>query len=911
MKKILKNGIRLLAVITVSWLAYACTAPIYHQSDVQKLVVAANARDAYLHYQGHRFEKARLLLMQRAGQTTKSEIREIYAKLLSHLGYNLNKKGHSLLAATYFETALTLQTAPWGQAINLNNLYHIYHVIGDYDQAKISLEKALRIADQADTLESVAIKATTLGNLAGYYMERRNYNQAVGYLDQALEIAHSRDLPKTEVNLLSTYGAIYRQQGDFDQALNYYQQAYHRSQKANLTKSMALVERILGELTLYRPEKDFDKAQKYLRSALDKHVELGESLNAALATAHLGEVAFKKGDYHKAIELSKTALHAFRKHGYQDGIGRANYHLGYVYGRIDKLETAIDHFDAAFEIYNRINDKEWKWRSLFGRGLMRERQYQRNKSESVLETETRKQLNLIMEDYRHAIREFESIRKVVYGGETAEDLFSAVNSKLYENFISLLVEEKENEEALDLVRRSRSQEIKNNLLLDSGTDAACHHLLMQFAELSHRQADLQRHNANLLASSESNDEVRKRLAEKSRGIRQALYQADDLLKMQYPELYTTFSGKADPTVRSTEVKKIPRDHAILYLIPLQNRVAILVQQSGRPIQIKLSSEKLEVIDDKIRRFRRLIQVSRFSMVNQRNLYTLLPESDDYYSKLIHVSMELYDTLLGQVMPMLYGVKTLGLFSAGNLSYLPYGALCRSYKGKIRFLVQDYRIYQTNGKVYDRLASKIQWSDAQIAAFVNPDVNDPAYDLPETQALAERVLGQASRHAKLFARDEATKYNLRNIWQTSQILHIGAHGVLTTKNPFLQLSPKATGRLSACEITGWPRPANLKLIVLSACETAVGLTESGSLTAPLDQANLQIAFSSRGVSDVIASLWKVSEKGSSQLFDYFYKELQNDITPLEAINLAQKKLIDTNSKYNHPFYWAAFRVYVGF
>jgi CHAT domain-containing protein len=644
------------------------------------------------------------------------------------------------------------------------------------------------------------------------------------------------------INLNNLYH-IYHVIGDYDQALTYYQHAYERSRKASLLKSMALTERILGELTLYRPEKDFDKAHNYLRNALQKHIELGETLNTALATALLGEVAFKQNDYPKAVALHKAALKVFLEHGFQDGIGRAHYHLGHTYGTMDDLETAIGHFNAAIEIYNRINDSEWRWRSFLGRGLMRERQYQRIKSEPAPAAERDRQLHLVMGDYQHAIDEFESIRRVLYGGAYAQDLFSEVNSRLYETFISLLIEEQDNEKALDLVRRSRSQQIKSNLLLDTGDDAACRHLLIEFVELSHREAELQKRSAKLPASTGANDDIQRRLSESRDNVRDALDQADDLLKRKYPELYAAFSGSADPKALSADAKKIPQGHAILYLIPLQERVAAMIQQSGRPTRIRMSSERSEQIDDKIRRFRRLIQVSRFSKGDPRDP-EVLRKSDDYYSKLIQVSLELYDTLLGQVMPLLEGVKTIGLFCSGNLSYLPYAALCREHEGNIRFLVQDYKLYRTNGKVYDRMASKIRWSEARIAAFVNPDANDPAYDLSETQVLAQRLLHQASRRVKVFARDEATKGNLRQHWQTSQILHIGAHGILTARNPYLQLSPKATGRLSACEITGWPRPENLQLIVLSACETPVALTGSGILEPPVDQANLQIAFSSR-------------------------------------------------------------------
>ena len=76
---------------------------------------------------------------------------------------------------------------------------------------------------------------------------------------------------------------------------------------------------------------------------------------------------------------------------------------------------------------------------------------------------------------------------------------------------------------------------------------------------------------------------------------------------------------------------------------------------------------------------------------------------------------------------------------------------------------------------------------------------------------------------------------------------------------------------------------IELLILSACETAVGDTQS--------------ALGLAGIS-AIASLWQVSETSTRKLMTAFYKKICNNI----YISKAQRTLM---TQYKHPYYWAGF------
>ena len=121
-------------------------------------------------------------------------------------------------------------------------------------------------------------------------------------------------------------------------------------------------------------------------------------------------------------------------------------------------------------------------------------------------------------------------------------------------------------------------------------------------------------------------------------------------------------------------------------------------------------------------------------------------------------------------------------------------------------------------------------------------------------------------------------------------------VATAENDgFLRLTDlfeKWRDRLSACE-----------LVVLSACETQRGPQQKDEAPHALP-----LGFMYAGCPSVIASLWRVDDESTAELFSEFYKQLkaQGGRDKLKAFTAARRKLKET---YPDPYHWAPF-VYIG-
>jgi len=94
-----------------------------------------------------------------------------------------------------------------------------------------------------------------------------------------------------------------------------------------------------------------------------------------------------------------------------------------------------------------------------------------------------------------------------------------------------------------------------------------------------------------------------------------------------------------------------------------------------------------------------------------------------------------------------------------------------------------------------------------------------------------------------------------------------------------------------------------LVVLSACDTAIGKEVKGEGLMSLNNAFLQ-----SGAKSVVSSMWKVDDSATKELMTDLYRGIVSDgLTASAALRNAQIKMYN-DPRFRSPFFWAAFTLH---
>lgn len=129
---------------------------------------------------------------------------------------------------------------------------------------------------------------------------------------------------------------------------------------------------------------------------------------------------------------------------------------------------------------------------------------------------------------------------------------------------------------------------------------------------------------------------------------------------------------------------------------------------------------------------------------------------------------------------------------------------------------------------------------------------------------------------------------------SGLLFSGVNKVLADKRP---ISGDDDGIMTAMEISNMDLN-NVDLVVLSACQTALGVISDDGVIG------LQRGFKKAGVNSILMSLWKVDDDATCLFMTKFYENLASSHDKQQALRTAQSYLKNSTS-YKDPEYWAPF------
>ena len=237
--------------------------------------------------------------------------------------------------------------------------------------------------------------------------------------------------------------------------------------------------------------------------------------------------------------------------------------------------------------------------------------------------------------------------------------------------------------------------------------------------------------------------------------------------------------------------------------------------------------------------------------------------------------------------------TKGKHNSNQISYrsIVINELCDSTRNGFGFL-------RASGYEADQIADVLQennietnlikGADADEKSFRKMDGNSPSIIHLSTHGF---YLVGFDKYTEYF--DKLLSYSIKdNSMLLSGMLLADANSTLKASN---EKTPLNDGIITAEEIAMLDL-RNTELVVLSACETEIGVNLQEGF------GGLVRAFKNAGVKSVLASLWKVPDDATAKLMTSFYKIFLSGTEMHLALKMAQKEV---SKLYPDPYYWASF------
>lgn len=376
-----------------------------------------------------------------------------------------------------------------------------------------------------------------------------------------------------------------------------------------------------------------------------------------------------------------------------------------------------------------------------------------------------------------------------------------------------------------------------------------------------------------------------------------LTQARNVLEsLQLAEL-NNFFREACVEANSQQIDQLDTSAAVVYPIILSNK-----QQSDSDI------ERLEVILSLPKQAPRLYSTTLKKQeveetVEQIQSFLKSPEptleqSLPYYQKV-------YDWLIRPLQQDLENnkIKTLVFVLDEKLRNIPMSVL---HDGK-QYLLQKYAIALTPGL---QLINPKPLTDINIKA-ITAGISEPREGfegLPQVKQELKQIedLGVAT---KLLLNDKFTTKEVQNQILNSDvsIIHLATHAQFSSiaDDTFIlfwdqRMNVKQLGNLLRNNTLTSRRP--IELLVLSACETAIG-----DQRATLGLAGVAVRSGARST---MATLWSVQDDSTAKFMGHLYSQLEQakktKINKAQALQQAQLALLN-DQQYSNPHYWAPFVV----
>jgi CHAT domain-containing protein/Tfp pilus assembly protein PilF len=772
------------------------------------------------------------------------------------------------------------------------------------------------------------LEAYTLHEVGLIYGDTSQYQRAIDSYAQASSLYQALQIRRGEASILSNMGWLFGELGDNEKSLEMYDRV------ADLYRSIGDLEPVL----LSNIGSSYASLGQYQR-ALDFHLRVLEMRRAirdlagqAITFSNIGNCYDHLGDKEKALDFYHQAIALMPVLNKKYYTAKTLNNIGIVYRTLGEHEKARNYFDQALQIRRTIGDAKGVATTLFQlAGLERDRG---NLVEARVLIET-------------ALAGVENQRAKIASQQLRATYLASV--QLYREFyVDLLMRLHRQNPSENLVHaafnaseRGRARSLLE-LLREAGTE------IRQGVDplLLERERSLEKLIANkaadqmrLLGGQHTQDEATAAATELT-VLTNDYEQVQARIRATSPQ----YAALTQPTpLKLEEVQQQVLDAGTLLLeYSLGEEKSFLWAITPDTIK-SYELPKREVIEPLARRVYELLTV-RDANVSSETLAQRRRRLESANAEYPKAAANLSQVLLGPVAAELKN-KRLLIVSEGVLQFVPFAGLPDPAAADARALIVDHEIVTAPSASVVALLrqenANRKPATRTLAVVADPvfSTDDPRVKAPMLGQVARRTAGahalrstseldlgnirrlrfsrQEADEILRFAPDdrklEAVDFEANRALATSgelgeyRIVHFATHGLINNKHPELSGIVLSLVDEKGRPLNGFLRLYDLynlklsaELVVLSACQTALGKEVSGEGLVGLTR-----GFMYAGAPRVIASLWQIDDRAAAEFMKRFYQGLLGEKLPAAAALRAAQVSMQNDKRWHAPQYWAAF------
>ncbi len=804
----------------------------------------------------------------------------------------------------------------------------------NYPDSKRLSDQAATLAAETHSLRIMHLVAAHRGSLS---RQQADFQQAEVQYKRAAEIASALHSFGDSAKWYSGYAHALYFQEKYSEALKAYDLSEEHAARANSLRRLILVKQDKGDLYLFLRQNQL--AKKVYTEALELAISRNLTDEQFRAKVRIADVLLLEGKNLQARKLYREYINFGSRYG--DLLERA-----YNLGMIAQTYFQETHFDSAQQVYVqalRLAQKadseryEALYRLRIGEVALR----QGNLQESAEQLKTAQRLAAADSNFEILSETYSGLAEMhLRTGDLAAAIRSLKNA-------AAIIEKSRQRLEEDMFRMgyfSTRYDVYRKLaacffqLFESGHERVFADSVLYYETLSQARVlhEIAIEKSSSSAQSQDLREYRMyraasdKLTRIQRLSRQDPTHAEDLLPLYNAAKYELISHRLRlarrpaHTVRPLSVQALmgrlaPTGYAlVLYHIEDQHSFALVATgQNFRILRLNVRSRDLALAVKKL----------------VAPLYNASPQNFDHIPFRAKLAYQIYDQLLAPIATVMDLPERLIIVPDLLLSNLPFELLLTrspekdsyaptdppDYAGS--FVQNHFTLVYSPGLAHLDIQQH-SFSNARMLILGNPFTEESSYaklpngltftPLPFSQ---KEMKGILNYHPETTLKERALAHERHLLHGASyDIVHFATHafsdtlfdlfsGILLAAD-----QDSSDGILMGYEILD--TRLSMDLIVLSACETALGRRVKGEGILALPR-----HFLASGARSVLMTQWKVDDRSAAYLMPLFYKHLfQRGASKAEALALAKREVLQnqeaTPGRYHfqHPFFWASFVLY---